>query len=232
MTSTDRTVMDRDARQRDLVPPAALARCHAAVVGVGAVGRQVAIQLAATGVPVMTLYDADAVGPENLAPQGFWEADVGLPKVDAVADVCRRQCSGLPVNARPEQFRRAAVRDWPADRSTAVFCCVDGIETRRAVWDAVRGAAGFFADGRLAAEIVRVLAVCRPAADGRYVATLFPAAEAYAGRCTAKATIYAASVAAGLMVGQFARWLRSQPVVPDQTLNLLAAELTAADPVG
>ena len=41
----------RDVRQRDLVPPQALARCHAVVVGVGSIGRAVALQLAATGVP-------------------------------------------------------------------------------------------------------------------------------------------------------------------------------------
>lgn len=70
MSSDDATAAGRDARQRDLVPPGRLARCHAVVVGVGSVGRQVALQLAATGVPAMTLYDPDAVGVENLAPQG------------------------------------------------------------------------------------------------------------------------------------------------------------------
>ena len=46
------------------------------------------------------------------------------------------------------------------------------------------------------------------------------------GSCTARSTIYSASIAAGLMVAQFARCLRGVPVVSDQTLNLLAAELT------
>jgi sulfur carrier protein ThiS adenylyltransferase len=112
-----------------------------------------------------------------------------------------------------------------------ILCCVDAIETRRRVWEAVRERAAFFADGRMAAEVVRVLASGRPALDTRYPRTLFTAGEAYAGSCTAKSTIYSASIAAGLMIGQFARWLRGQPVVPDQTLNLLAAELTVTDPV-
>ena len=106
----------RDVRQRDLVPPQALARCHA-VVGVGSIGRAVALQLAAIGVPAMTLY-----------PRSF-----------------------------------------------------------------------------------------------------FAASEAFAGSCTAKSTICAASIAAGLMVGQFARWLRGLPVFPDQTFNLLAGELTVSE---
>jgi sulfur carrier protein ThiS adenylyltransferase len=232
MSSTDVGLAGRDVRQRGLVPPERLARCHAVVIGVGAVGRQVALQLAATGVPAMTLYDPDTVGPENLAPQGYWEADVGDPKVEAVTRVCRGLLPRMELVARPERFRRSAVRAWPAERDHAVFCCVDSIATRKLVWEAVRMAAGFFADGRMAAEVVRVLASDRPAVDAVYPATLFASAEAYAGSCTAKATIYAASVAAGLLVGQFARWLRGLPVVPDQTLNLLAAELSAADPAG
>jgi molybdopterin-synthase adenylyltransferase len=231
MSSTDPKMADRDARQRDLVPPARLARCHAVVVGVGSVGRQVALQLAAVGAPAMTLYDPDVVRPENLAVQGFWESDVGDPKVHAVANVCHQQSPRMELHARPERFRRSSPRGWPADREAAVFCCVDAIETRGLVWEAVQVTAAFFADGRMAAEVVRVLASGRPAADARYPATLFGAGEAYTGSCTSKATIYAASVAAGLMVGQFARWLRGLPVVPDQTLNLLAAELSASDPV-
>jgi sulfur carrier protein ThiS adenylyltransferase len=41
------------------------------VIGVGAIGRQVALQLAALGVPDLSLYDPDTVAVENLAPQGY-----------------------------------------------------------------------------------------------------------------------------------------------------------------
>jgi molybdopterin-synthase adenylyltransferase len=231
MNSTDPNLADRDIRQRDLVPPAEVARCHAVVIGVGSIGRQVAVQLAATGVPMMTLYDPDTVGPENLAPQGFWETDVGDPKVHAAANVCHQQFPRMELYARQERFRRSASRAWPADRVAAVFCCVDAIATRKFIWDVVRSPAGFFADGRMAAEVVHVLASGEPAVDKTYPATLFASGDAYVGSCTSKSTIYAASVAAGLMVGQFARWLRGQPVIPDQMLNLLAAELSVSEPV-
>lgn len=227
---TPDTPAGRDARQTDLVPPARLARCHAVVVGVGAVGRQVALQLAATGVPALTLVDPDAVGAENLGPQGYFAADVGRPKVEATADACRRLNPGIELSLSAARFRRSDPRGWLAGRDAAVFCCVDSVDARRLVWEAVRPRAAFFADGRMAAEVVRVLASGDPPADGCYPRTLFPAAEAYGGSCTAKATIYSANVAAGLMVGQFARWLRGLPVVPDQTLNLLAAELAVTDP--
>ena len=231
MRSSDAVLADRDIRQRDLIPPARLARCHAVVVGVGSVGRQVALQLAATGIPAMTLFDHDTVGVENLAVQGFWESDVGLSKVHAVANVCHQQCPRMELHTRPERFRKSAVRDWTGDRDIAVFACVDTIAARKLVWEAVRSSARFFVDGRMAAEVIRVLASDRPAADLLYPGTLFASGEAYAGSCTAKGTIYSANIAAGLMVGQFARWLRGLRVVPDQTLNLLAAELSVPEPV-
>jgi len=219
---------DRDLRQRELVPPGELAGVHAVVIGVGSVGRQVALQLAALGVPAMTLYDPDSVSVENLAAQGFWETDLGDPKVHAVANVAHQQCPRMELNAIAERFRRGRAKELPSDKSLAIFACVDAIETRRLIWESVRERAAFFADGRLAAEVIRVLASVAPHGEG-YSRTLFPGGEAYAGSCTGRTTIYAASIAAGLMLSQFARWLRGQPVTADQTLNLLAAELTVDD---
>jgi sulfur carrier protein ThiS adenylyltransferase len=229
MSSSNPPGSDRAARQRDLVPPERLAEVHAVVMGVGAVGRQVALQLAAMGVPKMTLYDPDTVQVENLAPQGFWETDIGDRKVHAVANVAHQQFPQMDLETVPDRFRRSDVRKWVGDRRIAVFASVDSIESRGVLWQAVKGRAAFFADGRVAAEVVRVLASTAPHGEV-YTSTLFPSGEALAGACTAKSTIYTASVAAGLMLAQFARWLRSQPVTPDQVLNLLAAELTVAVP--
>ena len=220
---------ERDIRQRDLVPPDRLCQCHAVVIGVGAIGRQVALQLAALGIPAMFLYDPDTVEEANLAPQGFWESDLGRAKVTAVAEIAQRQYPAIEIAELPERFKTSAVRSWPTSREIAVFCCVDAIDTRKLIWQAVQEVAGFFTDGRMAAEVIRVLASGRPSSDSVYPKTLFTAAEAFQGSCTAKSTIYTANIAAGLMVGQFARWLRGWPVIPDQLLNLVAAEYHAAD---
>ena len=72
---------ERYSRQRDLVPPERLALCKATVIGVGAVGRQVALQLAAMGIPWLQLVDFDGVEPSNLASQGYLQDDLGRPKV-------------------------------------------------------------------------------------------------------------------------------------------------------
>lgn len=84
-TVTMNLFSERDIRQRGLVPPNQLAQVHAVVIGVGAIGRQVALQLASLGVQRMTLFDHDHVAVENLAVQGYWPEDLGQAKVDATA---------------------------------------------------------------------------------------------------------------------------------------------------
>lgn len=78
----------------------------------------------------------------------------------------------------------------------------------------------------MSAEVLRVLVACDAAGREYYPSTLFAAGEAYAGACTAKSTIYCANIAAGLLLGQFTKWLRNLPVDPDLQINLLASEMT------
>jgi sulfur carrier protein ThiS adenylyltransferase len=219
---------DRDIRQRQIVPPQKLAACHAVVIGVGAIGRQVALQLAAVGVSSMELFDFDTVGVENLAPQAYWPQDLGRHKVEATAEACHLIQPELHGIVHPERFRRGSVRRLgQTGKELAVFCCVDSIAARGLIWESVKERAGFFADGRMSAEIIRVLAVNHPAIDGYYTTTLFAPDQAHAGSCTARSTVYTASIAAGLMLSQFTRWLRGLPVERDVLLNLLSMELTA-----
>jgi len=213
---------ERFSRQRDIVPADRLAECQITVVGVGAIGRQVALQLAAMGGPTLTLIDFDTVEESNIASQGFRERDLGRPKVEATAEACLEINSRLDVTALNERFRR---RTQPGN---ALFCCVDKIDARRLIWEAVKDRIAFFADGRMTAEVIRILTACDTAGQQHCPTTLFTPEEAFAGSCTSKMTVLAASIAAGLMISQFSRWLRRLPVEKDQTLNLLAGELTCA----
>ena len=163
---------DRDIRQRELVPPEKLAQVHALVIGVGAIGRQVALQLAATGASSMELVDHDVVAEENLAPQGYWPADVGQPKVQATARVCLCIHPEMQLICRGDRFRRSSARQLESLRGTrrnlAIFCCVDSIATRRLIWESTKEHIQFFVDGRMSAEVIRVLASGhRPRRRGR-----------------------------------------------------------------
>lgn len=210
---------DRDLRQREIIPPKKLAGCRATVIGLGSIGRQVALQLAAMGIPWLQLIDHDIVEEVNLATQGYTEWDLGHPKVKATGFHCWLINSKTEIVRVQERFRRSG------EVGNVIFCCVDSIETRRLIWDSVKDRVGFFADGRMAGEVLRVLTATDPNSFQHYPTTLFPQEETYAGSCTSRSTIFCANIAAGLMLSQFSRWLRGLPVAEDLCLNLLADEL-------
>lgn len=224
-------MQDRDQRQRDLVPPERLANCRALVIGVGAISRQVALQLAALGMPELLLFDHDHVAHENLAPQGYRPDQLGMAKVNATALDCQKINPATHIMPRAERFRRSlAMQITAGQTSLVVFCCVDSIGTRRMIWEAISHSAALFLDARMSGEVIRVLAADSPATNTHYPTTLFAANQAYVGACTARSTIYTASIAAGLLVCQATRWLRQLPTDPDITFNLLSMELTALTP--
>ena len=106
----------------------------------------------------------------------------------------------------------------------AVFCCVDSITARAAIWRSAGPKCRFWSDGRMLGEVLRVLTVAEGVGREHYPTTLFSQSDAQPGRCTARSTIYAASIAAGLMIHQFTRWLRGILVDRELSLNLLAGE--------
>jgi len=142
---------DRYSRQADIVPRKRILECTATVIGVGAIGRQVAIQLTAIGVPHIQLVDFDHIDLSNLATQGYMQNELNQPKVDATAEYCRRINHDLQVEVVFDKFKRTT----PVGNS--VFCCVDSIVTRKHIWDAVKDDVEFFVDGRMSAEVLRVI---------------------------------------------------------------------------
>jgi sulfur carrier protein ThiS adenylyltransferase len=173
------------------------------------------------GVSRLQLVDPDIVESVNLAPQGYFETDLGRPKVETTAALCKQLNPAVLIDTHCERFRRSLTV------SDVVFMAVDRIDTRRLIWDAIKDGARFIADGRMSGETLRVLAVADEIGRDHYPTTLFEQSEAHSGPCTGRSTLYAATVAAGLMVSQFAKWLRGIDVDADLMLNLLAGELTS-----
>ncbi len=213
------TSNDRFVRQQELVPQGRLSDLTVTVIGVGAIGRQVALQLAAIGVRRLQLVDYDRVDLTNVTTQGYRARDVGRLKVEATAEAVREIDDSVELELVNDRYRPRMVV------GEGVFCCVDSISARAAIWRSVGAACDFWADGRMRGEVLRVLAAADEASRRHYGTTLFAQAEAQVGGCTSRSTIYAASIAAGLMVHQLARWLRGLPVEADASLNLLASEL-------
>ena len=127
------TTGDRFVRQQELVPQARLAELTVTVIGVGAIGRQVALQLAAIGVRRLQLVDFDEVDATNVTTQGYRAADVGRLKVEATADAIREIDEAIAVELVRDRWRP------PLAIGEAVFCCVDSISARAAIWRSLGG---------------------------------------------------------------------------------------------
>lgn len=193
-----------NSRQIDLVPAEKLTDCSIDVIGVGAVGRQVALQLASIGAINIRLVDHDVVDASNVCTQGYLQSDIGQTKVRAVhSDIL---CINSDICCRFVSNRWAPTMRLSRD---VVFCCVDSITTRKQLFDSAINT-DFFVDGRMLAEVGYVYPVFDNDSRVEYRNTLFDASDAEPGRCTAKSTIYCANHVASAMVHQFVRWLREQ----------------------
>ena len=213
----------RFERQLGLVPRDRLEQLNVTVIGVGAIGRQVALQLAALGVVKLQLLDFDTVEPTNVTTQGYLETDIGQSKVAATGSAVHAIDPSVELELIEDRYRpqQHAVGE-------AVFCCVDSISARSAIWRSAGPRCRFWCDGRMLAEVMRVLTVAEEQGRAHYPTTLFQQSEAQSGFCTARGVIYTAGIAAGLMLHQFCRWLRQEPVDCDLSLNLLASELVVS----
>jgi len=210
-------------RQQGLVPSDRLTDLTVTVIGVGAIGRQVALQLAAIGVRSIQLIDFDSVDETNITTQGYLASDVGTLKVEATSDAVRQIDADIQIETITDRFRPRH------STGEAIFCCVDSISARTAIWRSAVASCQFWADGRMLGETMRILCVADDTGRQHYPTTLFQQSEAQQGQCTSRSTIYTASIAAGLMLHQFTRWLRRMPIDIDLTLNLLASEFVSVE---
>ena len=141
----------------------------------GAIGRQVALQLAAIGTPRLQLVDFDTVDWTNVTTQGYLTADVGRPKVLAAAAAIAQIDPAIEVETVEDRYRpRMEIGD-------AVFCAVDSITARTAIWRSVAPRCRFWTDGRMLGEVLRILTVADELGRDHYPTTLFAQAEAQQG---------------------------------------------------
>lgn len=218
------SILERFTRQEIFVPRERLLREEITVVGVGGIGRQVALQLAALGAPSLQLIDFGEVVREQVTSQGYLTDDIGRPKAEATGDLCHQTEHLLAIEEIHDRFRPGHAI------GTSIFCCVDSLAARVEIWNAVESRCRFWGDGRLDGETLRVLAAADERTRQHYVTSLLPAAGAQSTGHASNSTIYAAALAAALLVHQFTRYLRGLPLAADATFDLPASQLRLASP--
>ena len=231
---TDATMEDAENatkqpfERQELVVPGSIHRTGAVVVGVGAVGRRVAMALAQMGVGRLLLIDHDKVEIPNVATQGYWSLSVGSKKAEVtLADclMCSTRDGPESWSAASERFTSSLLRDFGGSKRTCMFCCVDSMTARTQIQSAAENEElGLFVDTRLAAETGQVLSCMGLKEESweQYRGTLFKDVDAWSGpsdRCTTRMTAYAAAVVAGLAVSVMVKWLRVRELTGDTSVE-------------
>lgn len=208
----------RTHRYEDMIPLSRLRELSVAIIGVGGIGRPLALALAVMGVGSLILVDDGEIEEVNLGTQGWLPKDIGSPKVQALMKEIRELNPECIVEDVRQRFEDRPV--WPG-LTPVVVSCLDSISTRADLWKVVQADPGvlLFVDGRMGGWTVRVLAWQR-GLPWDYGTTLFPEEEAEELPCTAKSTVHVGSLAATLGVGAITRWLNRQPPVHDMVFDM------------
>lgn len=94
------------------------------IIGCGAIGSKLAVELTKIGVPLLILVDPDIVMSHNIANQEYVAKHIGMKKVEALSDVLDQICS-VSKEIYPVEYSNEIAP------TGIVFLCVDSMETRR-----------------------------------------------------------------------------------------------------
>lgn len=180
------------------------------VVGAGSLGSQVVEALARLGLPNIEVFDDDVVEAHNVPNQAFGLAEIGKPKVDALAEIILRD-TGIRITARRERY------NGKQRLGSIVFCCPDSMATRRLVFESgcrMKLHVQVLIESRIGVDQGRVYLInpCEPRHIDVYGSPtiLYPdqkASDRGAQACQVQQTIGAtAAIFANLAVTQFRNW--------------------------
>lgn len=208
-------------RQMDLLDPDRLP--PVCIVGWGGIGSAVGLFLAKMGVKHWTIYEFDEVEHHNLSNQLFPNDSIHKRKIDVAVEEIRRYSpspSEVEIDARGVKFERGS--DF--NGSDAVISCLDNMEARRVVWDAVKAEfPSLYIDTRMGGEVAKVYAL-NPL-DGaavRYYETQLTQGD-HEVKCTAQAIAYNVgliSAIVGSIIRRFATEIQYPRLVIADALNL------------
>lgn len=206
------------------------------IVGCGAVGRPLALTLASMGVRNFVLIDHDKVSGINLGTQGWRPGQIEHPKVVALGSDLHMQNTEVHLNVLPCRWdtnlhhRLTVARaigepselthKFPSIKRWVWCLCVDSIDTRRAIGEALYREEAIpplaMMDARMNMDAVVTYYVGSREIYNTWTRTLFAASDGVAGRCTARSTLYAAQLAASRMARNFVTAMRR---IADPTID-------------
>lgn len=118
-------------RHREYMDPAKLGSLRLDVIGAGALGSRLAIELARLGVNQLHVWDFDRVEEHNIANQFYTKKQIGQFKVDALAQIIK-ETTDLDIVPHKDRVTRGC-----RVPGKVAFLMVDRMDTRRDIVDTV-----------------------------------------------------------------------------------------------
>jgi len=179
------------------------------VIGCGAVGSRIAMEMAKLGIRNLHLWDGDVVEAHNIANQLFVLRDIGRPKVEALAEAILA-ATGLSATVHHQRI------EGPVTLGNVVFLAVDTMSARKAIFKDclhLKFTTQVVIEVRMGVEELRVYGFNpRSRADVlAWNSTLIDDAKTVESACGARTTVGAtAGITACLAVHRFLQYYRGE----------------------
>lgn len=185
------------------------------IIGVGATGSFVAMELARMGCPVINIYDFDDVEIHNIPNQYYDTGDLGKLKAEALTDKLRLINPDITVNVGKE----AVTPEDISKMSGYVFLLVDSMKVRKELWEAAKANKDLINvwESRLGSDQARVYSL--PIEEGKdyskYEQDFYDDDNAEMSACGTSITVLPIVLqTSALMIVQFIDLVMDNPVIP------------------
>lgn len=212
-------------RQIDLINPDKAESLPITIIGCGAIGSFLALALVKSGFYNLNLYDFDTVSIENMSNQFFRFKDIGQNKAAALRTILSEYVPSDKLSNIKTNERKFVASDMLALKGVLVVC-VDTMSARKDIY------AGYCCqmhyvdlviDARMSAETL-VLFSYNQTNKIKYAASLFDDAQAVQEVCTAKSTVYTATLAGGMITKTIKNYLMGEKYLKSLQWNIKACE--------
>lgn len=180
------------------------------IIGVGATGSFVAMELVRMGCPVLNLYDFDEVEIHNIPNQYYDTQDLGKTKVEALKEKLLLINPNAVINIENKKVMPTKESDdviGIEELSGYVFLLVDSMKTREALWHAIKQNKNIVHcwESRLGSDQARVYSLDMSVEDfSKYEADFYGDDTAETSACGTSITVLPIVLqTASLMIVQF-----------------------------
>ena len=185
------------------------------IIGVGATGSFVAMELARMGVPVLNIYDFDDVEIHNIPNQYYDTNDLGKLKVDALVEKLKAINPNITINVSKDAVKPEDIKNM----SGYVFSLVDNMKVRKELWEAAKTNTNIINvwESRLGSDQARVysLPIEKDKDYTKYEQDFYDDDKAEVSACGTSITVLPIVLqTASLMIVQFIDLIMENPVVP------------------